>query len=189
MLISTHNTLFASFGSNLLLVGMPAEYNEQLAHFAYWLATFHVPTFVLISGFIYSHIVNEKKGYSKPSEFLCKKVKRLLMPYFAITILWLIPFALVLSSYTFKEIIVKYVLVGGEQLWFLYMLFGVFLLFHFVVRNNKKIYEMLTVFGCYIIGLLLSFKGINYFQIASSLQYLLFFWIGYRLRIVMQYYC
>lgn len=65
------------------------------------------------------------------------------------------------------------------------MLFGVFLLFHFVVRNNKKIYEMLMVFGCYIIGLLLSFKGINYFQIASSLQYLLFFWIGYRLRIVM----
>jgi len=156
-----------------------------LGLFATWLSTFHIYAFVLVSGYLYSYIRLEKKGYNDARLFVKKKAKRLLLPYLVITIFWLVPFALAYRDYTIKDYVLKYVIGGGEQLWFLYMLFWVFVLFYYLepILRRYKFLSNILVLAIYAVGWIFNAKGINYFQISSSLQFLLLFWIGYNLRI------
>lgn len=91
----------------------PAIECRWLGLFATWLSTFHIYAFVLVSGYLYSYIRLEKKGYNDAKLFIKKKAKRLLLPYLVITIFWIVPFALAYRDYTIKDYVLKYVIGGG----------------------------------------------------------------------------
>ena len=152
---------------------------------ASWLDTFHIYAFTLISGYLFYYIKEEKEGYKHFDKFLIKKVKRLLVPYFFVVFFWVAP-----NYYTWNEFDIisaskKFILgIAPSQLWFLLMLFNVFIiawpLSQYWGKNNWKC--VFTILFFYGIGLIGNYLLPNYFQIWTSLKYIIFFFVGFKLR-------
>lgn len=152
---------------------------------AIWLNTFHIYGFALISGYIFSYLRIERNRYENYGEFLKIKAKRLLIPYIMVSILWVVPSSSVFIHYDWEDILRCFVLgVEPGQLWFLLMLFGVFAIFYPLTDffHKNTLYGGLLVFLLYVVGTVGNKIIANYFQIWSVCRYLLFFWIGFKLR-------
>ena len=81
----------------------PAVIVKTLIVFADWLNTFHIYCFTLISGYIFYHIKYDKGGYNKYIPFLLNKVKRLLVPFAFVAVVWVIPITLFFFDYGIKK--------------------------------------------------------------------------------------
>ena len=98
------------------------------------------------------------------------------------SIIWVIPNEILFKEYDTTTIFHAFVL--GEapnQLWFLLMLFGVFILF-WPARKlaiKKPFLTVLYVFILYVCGLIGSNYIHNVFQIWTACQYVLFFYLGF----------
>lgn len=168
----------------------PADSFEELVLFTEWLGTFHIYAFTLISGYIFYHLRNERKEinnkYNNLSNFIRLKLKRLIIPYIFVSIVWVIPFAEIFWHYSPQQIVYRFLLgTSPNQLWFLLMLFGVFIIayisFTYKALNNTKTSFLYVIF-LYFIGIKLGGIMPNYFQFPLILINVLFFWIGYTLR-------
>ena len=95
---------------------------------------FHMPLFMFLSGFIYAAQNSKVKSYGK---FVWDKVKRLMVPYFAISIL-VISLKLIGSSFlkvahevSFGSLLeIFYLPAAGFYLWFCWALFLIFAIVH-----------------------------------------------------------
>lgn len=104
--------------------------SNSLSIFSQWLNSFHVYAFTLVSGYIFFSLKIENGKYQKYGMFLINKLKRLVLPACFITLLWVIPISVYFYHYKLDEIITKFLLANSpSQLWFLWMLFWVFVLF------------------------------------------------------------
>lgn len=90
----------------------PTFDNFAVGMFADWLGSFQIPAFVLISGFIYSYIIDNMNSYSQSLKFIKKKATRLLLPYYFVTIIWLLPIHYFIYGDIDKVLIARY-LMGG----------------------------------------------------------------------------
>lgn len=183
IIVLYHSGLF--WTGNWFTATAPAQQSESISIFAHWLGTFHIYAFTLISGYIYYYVRYQRGGYDNQKKFIYNKINRLIIPYIAVAILWVIPLNAVFYSFNLYEITNKFVL--GEapsQLWFLLMLFGVFVisypLSNFYVRHPH--YSAILVGFLWIVGLIASVIIPNIFQISTTLQFILFFWLGFELR-------
>ncbi len=180
--IAGHSALFWS--GNWFTIESPLIKSSSIGDFGLWLGTFHTYSFTLLSGYIYSYIIN-RGGYSRYKDFLVKKFKRLIIPYIFVSVFWVIPICCFFYHYSILDIINNYVFGRSpQQLWFLLMLFDVFAIFHILITEiSNRIYVVLPLcLLCYILSLLIPVEY-NYFQIVTSLQYILFFAIGYLMWI------
>lgn len=179
LVVLYHAMLF--FGGTWFTVAKPEGGGEYLYYIAKWIGTFHIQTFAMASGFLFYYLRKEKNRYNNPAMDIKKRAKRLLVPYLFASLLWVIPIGVFFYKYSLNEIIDKYVLMTGpSQLWFLIMLFVVFVFFVLIGKKIKISFRNLVII--YIIttglGLLLSKFNINYFQIAISVRYVLYFYLG-----------
>lgn len=104
--------------------------------------------FCFISGFLFYHIDYSKYSYC---EFVIKKAKRLLLPYFC----WTLPFLVLEHIFRFGEIDIKWFLwslVSGMSLfngalWYIQLIFTIFLIAPLLKSLFKKNYigEIITV--------------------------------------------
>lgn len=167
--------------------GAPARQDPYLSSFSHWLWTFSVPSFFFASGYIYSYLKRETNRYFDSKIVLKSKALRLLVPYIFISIIWCIPiWTLIFGP---DEIIQKFVLgTSPSQLWFLLALFWVFViaealhsLFPQLMQSNKFVLSSSVALYCtgIVLGKLLP---IDYWQLASGFQYLIFFQFGYVFR-------
>lgn len=148
-----------------------------------YIYSFHMPLFVFISGYLYSYgKANDK--YKSLKELFCKKFKRLIMPYLFIGIFFMLPIQMIfhmdnISSSYFKRVLNEIILANKPRhLWFILMLFNLFIIFYLIenyLNRNKIISNLLILFVISI----LSVKIPNIYQVSQSVQYLLFFYIGY----------
>lgn len=121
-----HSCLFLSDGWFPIKVVSKAP---VLTGIADWLNSFHIYAFVLVSGFIFCYIKDEKGEYTKYRDYLWKKVKRLVIPAFFTTMVWVLPIGIAFYHYDISEVITRYILAQApNQLWFLWMLFWVFVI-------------------------------------------------------------
>lgn len=106
--------------------GGPATPCPALRLLVHWLATIHVPLFLLVSGYIWAYLKMETSKYDDVRIVLRKKAKRLLMPYLLIGLFWAGPVYCVFYGPTST---VKAFVLGDNpsQLWFLPALFWMFL--------------------------------------------------------------
>lgn len=181
LVVLCHSVAF--YGGDWFTVCGFEQKNIYLGSLASWLGTFHVEAFTLISGYVYYFIKQEKQGYNKYSVFLLNKIKRLLVPYFAMSLLWVIPLSNTYYDYSCKDIIHKYLL--GEspsQLWFLLMLFNVFVIADAIISWLGRKIQMICVLVIFLASVILTRMVPNTFQILTSMRYLMFFYIGYILR-------
>lgn len=179
LVVLCHSAAF--WGGNWFTACKPLQTDSTLGMLSSWLGTFHVSGFTLISGYIYYFVKNERGKYNKFLDIILNKAKRLLVPYIAVSILWVIPISNIFYDFNFNDIFHKFIL--GEaplQLWFLLMLFNVFVIAHLsFVRIRRLEFFVVCIF---VLGTLLPMIFPNVFQIFTSMQYLLFFFIGYLIR-------
>lgn len=154
-----------------------------LNFFSKRLNSFHIHTFTLVSGYIFNFLYGKGK-YRKFRKFFVKKIKRLIVPYWFITMVWLIPISVVLFSMDFRKVFYNFILcITPDQLWFLWMLFNVFVMSWFLGSHIKK--NNYAIFICFL-SYCLSFIGgkliPNIFCIWSALRFLTFFLIGMKLE-------
>lgn len=154
-----------------------------------WLNTFHIYAFVFASGYIFAYLRYEKGKYRSPYNDIKKRLRQLIIPYIVLTLFWCAPIYVFEFGFDAQLILKKFILgVSPSQLWFLLMLFWVFLIFYFIsdilLRANRKLVLMLLYIASVFAGLLLSWNGIfNCLQVANSIKYLLFFFLGMIWRI------
>ena len=150
-----------------------------------YLCSFNIYCFALISGYLFYHLKIERNAYQGYGSFLWKKVKRLMIPYFFITTVWIMPISFFFHHYDFKTILLYYYLgTGGEQLWFLLMLFWVFLFFYPLAHFSDKhpIYGGMIALLFYGVGLIGGHFLPNVYQVFTGCDYAIFFYLGFLLR-------
>lgn len=164
----------------------PAIESKFLAYLSQWLNSFHIYAFTLVSGYIFYYLKFEKGKYNNFKQYAISKFKRLIVPYFCVSCIWIIPF----NIFAFKnmetsQIIEKFALgTSPSQLWFLLMLFNIFIIVYplATVFKNKVKTSVLIVVGIYLFGFIFSKYSLNYYQLRTSCRFLLFFFIGFQIR-------
>ena len=159
----------------------PSMIHDILAR---WLNSFHIYAFTLVSGYIFSYKVHGG-AYQTFQPFLLNKTKRLLVPYVFVMATWVAPISILLFNWDWGYVAKKFLLaIDPSQLWFLWMLFGVFT----IVWPMRKLLLKRPLAG-WIISLVLYGIGLigrhfipNVFCVWTSCQYVLFFFIGMRIR-------
>lgn len=119
--------------------GSPVYDAKYIAVFAKYLNTLHVQTFTMASGFLFYALKKEKGRYCGNFQYDARKrAKRLLLPYVATIVFWVLPFYIVYSGFNIKQITYKYILgCAPSQLWFLPMLFWLFIVAYIVFAKHK----------------------------------------------------
>lgn len=88
----------------------PKESSIYLNYIARWLNTFHIYTFTLVSGYIFSFLRYEIGRYREFKSFFIGKVRRLLIPYAFASVIWVAPWNYFFFNTDIKDTIRKYVL-------------------------------------------------------------------------------
>lgn len=146
--------------------------------------SFHMPLFMFVSGMCFS------LGKVRMTLFwslVVKKSKRLLLPFFVTTTFLSVPLKFLSGYYSESDnvsiniFLGQYLLMGNSHLWFVFALFGIFMLAYFLVINRlqeKKVYWPFLLFVSWIglYGIIPPCLAIN-----EMMRYLLFFMSGYTL--------
>ena len=163
-------------------IGVPSKGVSYLAN---WLNSFHVYAFALVSGYLFA-FKTMRGEYRDYGSFCASKAKRLIIPYCFVALIWLIPINIVLFKPNVETIVKSYLLcISPDQLWFLWMLFGVFIM----VWPMRKVLLDKPMVG-WAVSIILYGVGIlgkriipNVFCVWTACQYVLFFYIGMRIRV------
>ncbi len=159
------------------------EYHPVPTYICEWVNTFTIYTFTFLSGYIFFYQKNEKGAYSKFGEFLSIKTKRLLIPYFVLLFIWVVPMYFIFFGWNF-DVFIHYFILGEapNQLWFLLMLFLVFVIFWPLSNIFKKKYGLLIALLFFAISIVGDRYIPNYFQIWTTFKFVFFFYLGYITR-------
>lgn len=150
--------------------------------------TFRMPLFVFISGYLYHFNRVKLNKYNSFPGFVRNKAKKLLIPYLMTGIFFMVPVQMIFNIYSdnegyfykvFNEILLANM---PGHLWFLLALFHMSIIFYLIEKylNRKNI-----DFNPVIVVILLSFIGFltrnipNIYQIQSSIEYSIYYYIGY----------
>ena len=149
---------------------------------------FQMPLFIFISGYMYYYGKNECGKYKNAGKFSFDKVKRLLVPYICIALLYVLPIRMITSYKGYSgnnvlEVIYKYILTGLDSghLWYLLAIFEIFIVFYLLesIINKISTPASFIVIAC---ASIISYKFPQVFQISSSIHYFMFFYLGYVIR-------
>lgn len=149
-----------------------------------WVSSFHTYAFTLVSGYIFAY-KSAGGGYNSFPLFIQTKAKRLLIPYVFTMAIWVAPISYLFFKFDFTDLILKYILcINPSQLWFLWMLFDVFMII-WPIRKfvmEKPVYGWAFSVALFGIGIVGNVILPNIFCIWNACQYLIFFYIGMRIR-------
>lgn len=162
----------------------PFFQSKILGYFAGWLNSFHIYAFSLVSGYIFAYKI-ERGSYQSYSAFIINKAKRLLIPYIFVALVWVAPISAYFFDWDWGFLAKKYLLaIEPSQLWFLWMLFGVFAIVWPIrmLMLEKPLVGWVASLAFFGIGLIGRHIFPNVFCVWTACQYVLFFFIGMRIR-------
>ena len=152
---------------------------------AKWLQSFHVYGFALVSGYLFYYVKYERGGYKSLSDFIKKKVRRLLVPYFFVSIVWAIPIGIYFFHYGIQDVIRDYVFgKSPNQLWFLLMLFWALLFLLLVSDIIKKnvVTAIIAAVLFYSLSIVVGRRGGGYLQISAGCAYMPLLICGFLIK-------
>lgn len=145
--------------------------------------SFHMPLFMGISGMVYGMCIDDFKKYDNIKKFILSKAKRLLIPYFCFGLFWVTPtmINLKLTEQSIVEYFIKGIVLAqnNRHLWFLFVLFWIFIIFHTTRRIWQKINVWIVLLGLVVV-MYLSGKLPGIFNLNMAFEYSLFFFMGYE---------
>lgn len=154
--------------------------------------SFHMPLFVFASGFVYIATKGEGEKYG---DFIMKKIRRLVIPYFVVSTL-VIGIKLMTESHVYVEnpksvmsfIKMFYYPEAGFFLWFLWVLWWIFV----IVPVFKTKRQRLLLFAVSVLLHYLPFDTTDVFCIAQFKNMLIFFMLGvmvYDWKVLLNAFC
>ena len=155
--------------------------------------SFHMPLFVMISGYVYGICVQKSKDYMSFYPVVRKKILRLLVPYLFWGISFVAPIMIALSitKLSYLEFVRSGILLSldSRQLWYLAALFLIFLLVHGgrLVLGYLKVYNKIPLAVKCLVFIIVAFL-LRYlplpacFQISNAIYYLPYFIGGYFIK-------
>ncbi|MGP6139568.1 acyltransferase family protein [Jeotgalibaca sp. A127] len=177
IVILGHSMILYQTNWNVFIPKVPSETINMAKNY---INIFQMPLFVMISGYLFFNSHSRGK-YLSIILLIKDKAIRLLVPYFFVTLSWVIPIRLFVGYKNYKGsllIAIKNLLTSIDvgHTWFLVMLFLVFIIFFSVINLGKgTIFNLIIFTSFYMFSIL--FPSI--FQIKSSFFYLIFFYLGY----------
>lgn len=146
--------------------------NEMTKSVASIIVSIALPLFFFISGFLFAYIYKYKNGYRDWKLFTWNKLKRLILPTFSWTIVYLIIFP-------FRYTVWEY-LSGIRHLWFLPTLFVIFIIVRvcipFLLAKRKPFKDVLLLLVLFIIS---NAVHIPYWsQFIGKFSYYISFFVG-----------
>ena len=166
-------------------VGKPLYVANSLKWLSGWLNSFHIYAFTLVSGYLYFYLRYENGKYQQLKKFLINKIKRLIVPYVFVCIIWVVPITCLFFNYTAGDIFKKYLLATSpSQLWFLWMLFDVFFIVYSMsdVIYKSNVISLIISFVSIIIGAIGGKLFPNLFCIWTGFIYVAYFILGCKIR-------
>lgn len=136
---------------------------------------FRMPLYIFISGYLFSHLENERGKYKTFKNLLFNKFKRLILPYFVFSTL------MMLTTHDFH--MSAYWQLSYSHLWFVTMLFWCFIftrLLSFLPWRNNLIWKLLIS----IVFFILCIQGHlfkPFLNLHNFLPSYFWFWTGYNL--------
>lgn len=147
-----------------------------------------VPIFFMVSGIF---LINTDKS-TNIKVFLKKRLQKILLPFFAWTIIYIIYYNYKNLSVINLNVLIKWFLEGhsASHLWYLYALVGVYLvtpvISWFIHNTQKKFvdyYLLLCLLGSFILPFIKDLTNINLkFNIPLTDTYVFYFILGYYLH-------
>ena len=159
---------------------------------------FHMPLFFIISGFLWNVEGNKNLSFA---DFLKKKFKAYVIPYFKIAIVCLLIRgvlfnAITLDSVTYWSTLVKYIygilifsrgsvdyLPSCSPIWFLTCLFCAEVIFYWIMKLKKP---MLCIIACFLIAFVINGRSRLVWNIDTAITVIPFLYIGMMMRKYMQ---
>lgn len=163
-----------------------------------WIYAFHMPLFMFLSGYLLVYACNSKNREIRDIEwfgqeqFLLKKAKRLLLPYFFVSTLVYVPKSL-LSAYALRPVdlsfgaYVRMLLYPWDNVikffWFLPTLFIITILTVGLIKVVNIQQANRFAYGIVFVGLLFlkifnPLEGVSFLNLEGVTGYWLFFWSG-----------
>ena len=166
-------------------IGKPLYSVDLFKLFANWSHTFLMYAFTLVAGYLYFYLRYEKGKYQQLKGFFVNKIKRLIVPYIFVCIIWVVPVTCLFFDYTAVDIFRKYILgTAPSQLWFLWMLFDVFMVVYFmsdaIYRSN--VLSIIVSLAGIVMGIVGSKLFPNVFCIWTGFSYIAYFILGCKIR-------
>lgn len=163
------------------IIFYPVNLHENvICNFVFtWLSSVHMPLFFVVSGYCYSYKNNYK-------EYIEKKIKRLIIPYFVFNLIDIIPRTL-LSNLVNRprgvgESLTKILLYGGEY-WFLYTLFIIFLIYPIFSKYALKNKYIMVLYFIVNILVVVFVKNIpDVLKLSSVVYYMVYFSLGVAIK-------
>jgi fucose 4-O-acetylase-like acetyltransferase len=184
------------FGIILVVFGHSISRDDAESLFN-WIYSFHMPLFMLISGYLFVYAPHNKGIALKninllgKKGFVLKKIKRLIVPYFIISSITFIPkvylsqFALRPTAFSFKEWINMLIYPKENVIiyfWFLPTLFIIMLIVISYIKLANRLNIKIPLYANIIICILLHFfnpiHNIGLLNISGVIHYLLYFVLG-----------
>lgn len=154
-------------------------------------SSFHMPLFFVLSGFLLMNsFYKQSKSVELFKDFFITKIKRLIVPYFAIGTLAYLLKIFIFNKFAYRPAeagiipYLKSMLIPWSNpnlyLWFLPTLFFILLIGYVVLSksNYKNINPALYLVPFFIISILSKYTHIGLFNISAILYYLFFFFLG-----------
>ena len=163
----------------------PVIPSNGLSIISSWLGSFHIYAFTLVSGYLFAAKVSGG-GYQNYPAFLKTKAKRLLVPYVFVMLIWVAPVSEYYFKYELPALIEKYILcISPSQLWFLWMLFGVFAIVWPLRKTmiEKPITGWMIAIAFYGVSIVGGKFIPNVFCILTACQHIVFFYVGIRIMV------
>lgn len=172
------------FGILLVVLG---HSGKDIPFLTNWIYSFHMPLFIFISGYLLDY--TSKNGIDKIDvfNFINKKVKRLLIPYFVISSLAYVPkyllgkFALRPLDLTFSNYVHGFLYPWDNPIiffWFLPTLFFIMIITIYFIKIFKDNIKMILLLSFIISILSKQFIDIEFLNIKGILNYFFFFILG-----------
>ena len=166
-------------------IGKPLYSVDLFKWFVDWSHTFRMYAFTLVAGYLYFYLRYEKGKYQQSKGFLINKIKRLIVPYVFVCIIWVVPVTCLFFDYTAGDILKKFILATApSQLWFLWMLFDVFILVYFLsdaIYRSNVVSIIVSLLGIVIGAIGIRFFP-NVFCIWIGFSYIAYFVLGCKIR-------
>lgn len=152
-----------------------------------YISSFHIKLFLFVSGYLYCYGKLNKKQYKKNKDFFINKAKRLLIPYFFIALIYMVPIQLWIKygpyqNQSLLDIVFKGIILGKfpDHLWYVMMIFNVFVIFKLLLEKLTSKYSMVSILAVLFLLNLTSMKVIpDFFQLPTTFKNLIYFYIGY----------
>ncbi len=163
----------------LVVIGhyFPGDSPQWYVIFRSWIYSFHMPLFMFASGYIYMAFKRDEPY----TAFVMKKNRRLMIPYFVVSVIVVsIKLATQSSMYVENPVtVMSYVKIlylpeAGYFLWFVWSLFTMFLL----VPLFKTKMARLVLFVIAIVLHYLSVEGSAIFALQNSMHMFVYFMLG-----------